>query len=108
MSPRVRIVAVSVVATTIAALLMVLAMIDRASAENRIRLCAPLADLLEGFKAAHKETPAWIGTTMGGNRLILVASVDGSWTLIEVAAGGEPACAIAGGKSSRSLLGREI
>ena len=91
-------------AAAILCLTMALALSQRAAAQA---LCAPLPNLLAGIKARFDETPVFIGTAKD-RRYIVTAAPSGSWTLIQVEPGGEPACIIAGGEGAKDPRGDAI
>ncbi len=57
-------------------------------------LCGPLPDLLNAFRRKYKEQVIWSGESLSG-RYLIIASGDGSWTMIHVGKSGEPACILA-------------
>lgn len=62
-------------------------------------LCAPLPDILVGVKKRFNEMIVWTGESKS-YRYIITANEQGSWTFIQVAKSGEPACIIAGGEKN--------
>lgn len=76
--------------------------IELASAET---LCAPHGDLIEYLRDTYHEVPTASGTTAGGNRVEILVSRDGSWTLIVTTPQGESCAEVAGnGWRSRANL----
>ena len=63
--------------------------------------CAPLPDLLAALKRKFNEVPIWEGQN-DSFKFIIVANGDDSWTVISVAASGEPACLITSGKKNKT------
>ncbi|MDA0262317.1 MAG: hypothetical protein O3A21_09020 [Proteobacteria bacterium] len=58
--------------------------------------CAPRSDLIEYLRDAYREVPAASGTTAEGNRVEILVSRDGSWTLIVTTPEGKRCAEVAG------------
>ena len=58
--------------------------------------CAPRNDLIEYLRDAYREVPTASGTTAGGNRVEILVSRDGSWTLIVTTPEGRSCAEVAG------------
>ncbi len=59
-------------------------------------VCGPSADVLKGALEKYHEQPAFEGTTVGGNSVVMTMGPDGAWTIFLVQA--DKLCAIAAGK----------
>lgn len=69
-----------------------------------VRLCAPLPDLLDGLRRAHDEVPLFYGRN-DRHAFVVTRAPKGSWSLVEIGPGGEPACLIDGGGDSKGARG---
>ena len=67
--------------------------IESAAAET---LCAPHNDLIEYLRDTYREVPTAAGTTAEGNRLEILVSRSGSWTLIVTTPEGRSCAEVAG------------
>lgn len=68
-------------------------------------ICGPLPDLLAALARRYDERTVFEGKTGNGGKLILTLAPDGTWTVLSVSPGGEPACALGGGKDG-ALTGK--
>ena len=65
-------------------------------------LCAPHNDLIEYLRDTYREVPTAAGITAEGNRVEILVSRNGSWTLIVTTPQGQ-SCAEVAGNGWRSL-----
>jgi hypothetical protein len=73
------------------------------SPEQRHALCGPRRQVLDAYKATHKQAEQWIGNAGADGVLVILADREGNWSLFVVQP--DVACLLGAGDRSTPMFG---